>query len=177
MSRILKPLVKAGREGVETVCADGFIHRIYPILAAYVADHPEQCLIACCNENRCPRCTVNPDKRGEPLLSALRDPEKVLKVLDRRKKGLKPRQFDDEGLRAVFEPFWHDLPHTNIFAAITPDILHQLHKGVFKDHLVKWCTSIVGKEEIDARFKAINNYPGLRHFKKRNFPRLTVDRC
>ena len=166
MAKIMQPLVKAGLEGVETVCADSFIRRMHPILAAYVADHPEQCLVTCCSENRCPRCTVPPEKRGKPLHSVLREPEKVLKVLERRRKGKKPKQFDDEGLRAVFDPFWHNLPHANIFAAITPDILHQLHKGVFKDHLVKWITSIVGEDELDARFKAINNYPGLRHFKK-----------
>ena len=97
--------------------------------------------------------------------SDLRDPEKALKVLERKHKGKKPTQFDSEGLRAVYEPFWKDLPHANIFAAITPDILHQLHKGVFKDHLVKWCTSIIGEAEIDVQFKAMNGYPGLRHFK------------
>ncbi|KAJ7214180.1 hypothetical protein B0H12DRAFT_1242211 [Mycena haematopus] len=44
--------------------------------------------------------------------------------------------------------------------------LHRQPQVVFKDHLVKWCTEIVGAAELDARFKAMNAFAGLRHFKK-----------
>ncbi|KAG2141516.1 hypothetical protein BD769DRAFT_1349437 [Suillus cothurnatus] len=166
MSLLLQPLIAAGRDGVEMVCADSMVRRIYPILAAYVVDFPEQCLVACCKENRCPKCLVAADERGDPLSSPMRDPQLIKEILEKRKKGQHPTEFEDFGLCTVYSPFWANLPHTNIFLAFTPDLLHQLHKGVFKDHLVKWCLEIVGEAEIDARFKAIPDFPGLRHFKK-----------
>ncbi|KAG1872982.1 hypothetical protein DFJ58DRAFT_713567 [Suillus subalutaceus] len=158
MSLLLQPLVAAGQNGVEMVCADSLICRVYPILAAYVANFPEQCL--------CPKCLVTADERGNPLTSLMWDPEVTKEILEKRKNGQHPIQFNDNGLCAVYNPFWANLPHADIFLAFTPDLLRQIHKGVFKDHLVKWCLEIVGEDEMDTRFKAMPDYPGLQHFKK-----------
>ncbi|KAF8509392.1 hypothetical protein JB92DRAFT_3083772 [Gautieria morchelliformis] len=114
-------------------CLSPELRHVFLILASYIADYPEKCLVAAIRGNSCPICTVSPDDRGNP------------------------------------GSIWADLPHTNIFECFTPDLLHQLHKGVFKDHMVKWCIQIAGKggaQEVDDRFKCLPDHPGLRHFKK-----------
>ncbi|KAI0696099.1 hypothetical protein BC835DRAFT_1272404 [Cytidiella melzeri] len=168
MRSLLEPLVEAGRKGVEVVCADGYVRRAHPIVAAYVADHPEQCLVACCQENHCPKCLVQPNKRGVPVdLPVMRDPEKMLAMICSALEGNKGPGFAEAGLRSI-HPFWANLPHCDIFTCLTPDLLHQLHKGVFKDHTVKWATACMdGKEdEVNRRFRTMPLHPDLRHFKK-----------
>ncbi|KAG8912619.1 hypothetical protein FRC01_004991, partial [Tulasnella sp. 417] len=163
MRQLLRPLAKAGTDGVYMTCADGRIRRIHPILASYIADYPEQCLVVCCRENRCPKCKVPPSERGNVLSSLLRDPNESLKIIQDIAKEFE--KYEAQGLRDVPEPFWKGLPLVNIYRCMTPDMLHQLHKGVFKDHLFKWCTSRK-KDEVDARFTRLPPFNGLRHFSK-----------
>ncbi|KAI0683185.1 hypothetical protein BC835DRAFT_1296710 [Cytidiella melzeri] len=170
MRSLLAPLIKAGKEGVEMVCANGCVHEVYPVIAAYIADHPEQCLVACCRQNHCPRCLVRPDRRGHPIESpCLRDPVKTLSMIHEtlQSGGYKPAGFEGTGLNAI-DPFWKNLPYCDIFSCMTPDLLHQLHKGMFKDHTVKWATACAnGKEdEVDRWFRAMPSHPDLRHFKR-----------
>ena len=101
------------------------------------------------------------DKPGEHRNSA-----RILQLLKWQKDGLAIPSFVEMGLRdGVYKPFWEDLPYCDIFECMTPDILHQLHKGVFKDHLVDWCTKIAGEKEIDDRFHRMTPHSGLRYFK------------
>jgi hypothetical protein len=173
MSVIVRSLMSAGKVGVDMTCSDGYVRWVWPILAAYVADYPEQCLIANCMENRCPGCKCKPTNRGAYEPAPRREQAETLELLKEHQSGFNnpataaksKADFDELGLRPVYAPFWADLPHSDIFQAFTPDLLHQLHKGVFKDHLVKWCTKIVGEKEVDARFRAMPSHPDVRHFK------------
>ena len=60
------------------------------------------------------------------------------------------------------------MPHTDIFQCFTPDLLHQIHKGVFKSHAFEWALSLAedrgGKGEIDRRFIVMPEHPGIRMF-------------
>ncbi|OBZ73416.1 hypothetical protein A0H81_07111, partial [Grifola frondosa] len=167
MQSILDPLIEAGCSGMEMTCADGCIRRVHPILAAYIADHPEQCLVSGCQENCCPKCTVPPTKLGEAIYSVMKEPGDIQRIIAEAARGERPVEFKQYGLRLV-DPFWSHLPHCDIFTCITPDLLHQLHKGVFKDHTVSWATGCIGggATEVDNRFKAMPSHPTLRHFKK-----------
>ncbi|KAE9410241.1 hypothetical protein BT96DRAFT_952915 [Gymnopus androsaceus JB14] len=161
---------KAGRDGVRVTCANGKVRHIHPILAAYIVDHPEQCLIACCKENCCPKCTVLPNNRGSSTLADLWTEEFVAVEVEVDEEEDEEVHDDDalfnvHRIRPVFKPFWESLSFTDIFLLITPNILHQLHKGIFKDHLVSWVTTILGKKDIDNCFSCIPDHLGLRHFK------------
>lgn len=41
-------------------------------------------------------------------------------------------------LRHALQPYTAGFPRADIHALITPDLLHQIIKGTFKDHLVTW---------------------------------------
>ncbi|KAK7025954.1 hypothetical protein VNI00_015869 [Paramarasmius palmivorus] len=174
MGKLLESLARAGnplKGGVEMLCADGYVRAVYPLLAAYIADYPEQCLVAGCKENRCPKCLSHSDRLGDPLHSVLRDPGQTMAALKASANG-NDESVDQWGIRKI-TPFWAHLPLCNIFHCFTPDILHQLHKGVFKDHLVKWSTDSLPHEkqsqrrnEIDVRFQSMPRHVKLRHFRR-----------
>ena len=166
MKSCLEPLIKTGQDGVEMVCADGFIHIVYPILCTYVADYPEQCLIACNNKNWCPWCEASTKELGSPLDSVLWSSNMILKAMSSTEDG-----DDAEFIHLGLWPnssFWKDLPHCNISSCFTPTLLHQLHKGVFKDHIISWVSKCVEgrKAEIDHWFRVMPQGTNLWHFKK-----------
>jgi hypothetical protein len=62
---ILEPLKQAGRTGVEITGEDGLVRLVFPIIACYVANYPEQCLATCSKYGTCPKCKARADQLAE----------------------------------------------------------------------------------------------------------------
>lgn len=156
----------------ERRCQDPLLQWQHPTCLPYSCcihcQLPEQCLIACTKENSCPQCTTRFHDLGSPIVSALWDPLKIVRVIAAKSCNKKVPKFAAQSFHQV-NPFWATLPHCNIFLCFIPNILHWLHKGVFKDHLVSWVTEACGEggeDEIDCCFQAMTWHPGLWHFMK-----------
>lgn len=171
MRIVLEPLKTAGKEGVDVTCSTGDIRRVYPILTSYVADYPEQCLVACTKYGTCPKCQCPANNLGDPRPSTPRTrqwTESIIKEA-KDKAGDSPKEFHKECMAhdvagGVYVPFWQDFPYTDIHKCITPDVLHQLYQGVFK-HIVAWCQRVLGEKVLDKRIQSLPLGFGLRHFK------------
>lgn len=169
MSRVLELLKDAGATGIPLTSGDGVRRRSHPILATYVADYQEQVLVTGVKTGECPKCPIPRTEVGESLDTErpFRKLEDILDALDAIDDG--PRAFAqacrDAGIKPLYHLFWQDLPYTNIFYAITPDLLHQLYQGVVK-HLVQWLQDTCGPDELDAQCRRLPPNHSLRHFAK-----------
>ncbi|GBE87603.1 hypothetical protein SCP_1102800 [Sparassis crispa] len=95
--------------------------------------------------------------------------------------------WDEHGLVSDVIPFTANFPRADIHELLSGDLLHQVIKRTFKDHLVTWIGEYLflmhgkehGKEyldEIDHRIAAVPSFPGLRRFPKgHDFKQWTGD--
>ncbi|KAJ3727562.1 hypothetical protein C8R42DRAFT_638742 [Lentinula raphanica] len=175
MAMVLEPLKVAGDPtgpGVEMVGGDGAVRRVYPLLATYVCDYPEQCLVTCTKYGTCPKCQQKADKLHLPTLAEPRTQrwttEKIQAAKEDAKRGgrsVHSTTMVDDIAGGNYDPFWLGFPVTNIHRCIAPDVLHQMYQGVLK-YLIGWVQRIIGEEELDDRIRKLPPTPGVRHFAK-----------
>ncbi|EIW76871.1 hypothetical protein CONPUDRAFT_158023 [Coniophora puteana RWD-64-598 SS2] len=183
LSRILQSL-RPGMTTYEVVrFGDGYFRRVMYGLGPYIADYPEQALLGCIVQGWCPKCLAfRDDLDGEPALPRTREHDDI--VIEELDLGT---LWDYYGVIGNVVPFTNDFPRADIHELITPDILHQLIKGSFKDHLVEWVVSYFHKkynkakalsilDDIDRRIAAVAPFAGLRRFPNgRGFKQWTGD--
>ncbi|KAF8263103.1 hypothetical protein EI94DRAFT_1773032 [Lactarius quietus] len=152
-------------------CPDGHFHHAIFSLGPYIADYPEQVWLTGVVSKWCPKCDAQPTNLDGPE-SHRRSHTKTDLLI----KTFSPRVlWDDFGVRHNIVPFTYSFPCADIHELLAPDLLHQLIKGIFKDHLVEWVlkylhvthgekASLEIIEDIDRRISAVPPFSGLRRF-------------
>ncbi|KAF9522541.1 hypothetical protein CPB83DRAFT_917238, partial [Crepidotus variabilis] len=163
-------------------CPDGHYRRAIYGLGPYIADYPEQALLACVVQGWCAKCFAMSDDLDAPC--RLRSKTVTETLIS----GFEAQDlWDAYGIIADVSPFTSDFPRADIHELLAPDLLHQVIKGTFKDHLVTWVGEYlkltVGEarantiiDDIDRRIAAVPPFPGLRRFPDgRRFKQWTGD--
>ena len=174
MEFLLQDIVIPGTEGVNMRSGDGVVRSCHPIYAIYVGDYPEQTQAATVKKGQCPTCQIEPGELGAHPYSEDEPPPfydlgKILEVHKYPDHRDWPTRCEEAGVKPVFRPFWETLPYADPFLSITPDILHQIHQGIFK-HLISWLKKLYGDAEIDARCQRLPPNSHCRLFTKGIYP-------
>ncbi|KLO09541.1 hypothetical protein SCHPADRAFT_833873, partial [Schizopora paradoxa] len=181
-AKILEPL-KAGMTVPEVrLCPDKHYRRCIYGIGALIVDYPDQVSHTCIVQGWCPKCTSKNDNLDEPNVP------RTYELAERLILALDPQElWDDFGMVSNLAPFTNDFPRADVYELISPDILHQIIKGTFKDHLVHWIKKyldkVYGKVRakkymmiIDRRLAAVPPFSCLRRFAEgRGFKQWTGD--
>ncbi|KAI0003199.1 hypothetical protein BJV74DRAFT_876167 [Russula compacta] len=183
LTRVFDPL-KPGMMTPDVVhCPDGHFWQAIYGMGPYIADYPEQVWLAALVQGWCPKCDAPPHNLDSPEARprSHKKTEMLIQCFD-------PRiLWDDYGIRSDVVPFTEHFPRANIHELLSPDLLHQVIKGTFKDHIVTWVNEYLhivhgearGNEiidDIDRRISLVPSFPGLRCFPDgRDFTQWTGD--
>ncbi|PSR92366.1 hypothetical protein PHLCEN_2v4724 [Hermanssonia centrifuga] len=185
LSFILSPLRTSMLKPEVTRCPDGHFRRVIYGLGPYIADYMEQIVVTAIVQNWCVTCPTrrqNLQDFYQGFDFRTREHAKALAGAVSRKE-----LWDNYGIISAITPFSDDFPRADIHELIAGDLLHQVIKGCFKDHLVDWVFAYIllehgetkGHEiwgQIDRRLAAVPTFPGLRPFHQgRDFKQWTGD--
>ncbi|KAJ6472013.1 hypothetical protein C8R45DRAFT_1164738, partial [Mycena sanguinolenta] len=167
-------------------CPDGHFRKAIYDLGPVIADYPEQVMLAGIVQNWCATCTaMSTDLDGDNAdVGGRRTHILTDALLAEWPPGV---LWDEFGIDVDIIPFTRDFPRADIHEMLSPDLLHQIIKGSFKDHLVTWVGEYLYlvhstaeadaiMDEIDRRIAAVPAFPCLRRFKQgRRFSQWTGD--
>ncbi|KAG2048436.1 hypothetical protein BDR06DRAFT_1072550 [Suillus hirtellus] len=164
LAKMLESL-KLGMTTPKVVCSpNGHFRCAVYGLGPYIADYPEQALLACIVQNWCPKCTAPADGLDNGTYGRhSRDHTKVL--VEEFELGV---LWDEYGLVG-------DIVVSDIHKLLSPNILHQLIKGAFKDHIITWVHKYIKAlyseneankilDDIDRCIALAPSFVGLRRF-------------
>ncbi|KAH7917136.1 hypothetical protein BV22DRAFT_968957, partial [Leucogyrophana mollusca] len=182
LAKILGTLKPATTKPDVVRFGDGHYQKVVYGIGPYIADYEEQVLLACIVRSWCPKCMSHRENLDGDSLCRCKEYTEALV-----EEGAPSSLWDEYKIISDLVPFTNDFPRADIHELLAPDILHQLIKGTFKDHLVDWVEQYLKQEygtaedeqrmdDIDRRIAAVASFSGLRRFPQgRGFKQWTGD--
>ena len=170
LNKLLSPLRTAATVGVMMSDPVGNLRYCYTPIAAWIADTPEESLIAATSPKASPITVALSKQFGDPFCHPARMAAITLASIQAACTKHSPSNYKAFlkvcrrlGLNGVIEPFWKSHPLLDPSEFINPEVLHHIHR-LFWDHDAQWCIFCVGTAEIDFRFSVLQTAVGYRAF-------------
>jgi hypothetical protein len=170
ISTIVCNLKVAEADGMLMSNPSGNLRLCHTPLASWIADLPEQRLIAGVLGNQSPISEATSSSFGSSNLSPHRTRDPTLECIRQACRTAEPSiipQFikvcEPLGLIGIHQPFWLDWGLVDPSQFLTPDALHEWHKFSF-DHILKWVINMMGGKELDGRMAALQPCICVRHW-------------
>ncbi|KAL4063822.1 hypothetical protein J3A83DRAFT_4361909 [Scleroderma citrinum] len=146
---------------------DGHYCNVIFGLSPYITDYEEEVLLACIVQGRCAKCLAPKSNLDTDALYWNHEHTEALIELQ--------ESWDKYGIVGELVPFTNNFPCADIYELIAPNLLHQIIKGIFKDHLVEWVKNYLKAvhgpaqanailDDIDQRIAAVAPFIGLHCF-------------
>ena len=160
----------AAKEGGPMVDPMGKIRNCYTPLVSYIADLPEQQLIACVSRNASPVTLVELPQFGDPTPAAPRTCEHTLSLILELCKKTDPWDIDHFQkaakalkLLGIHLPFFRNWKFSDPSLFLTGEVLHTGHKFFF-DHILSWCKTLAGPHILNTHFSNLHHRVSFCHF-------------
>ena len=163
---VMQNLKMACKNGEVMSDPNGHLCVVHTPLVAWIADYPEQLLIACTSSRNSLIFTATAEQFGDPTPAPPRLCQQTLDTIKQACTACDPcdniAAFHNVclmlRLSGVVQSFWEDWGDACPLQFLTPDVLHAWHKFFF-DHCVQWVINIMGGEELDHRLSVLQ--PGM----------------
>jgi hypothetical protein len=167
---VLSPLKIAVEVGVMMSDPVRNLRYCFTLLASWIADTPEESLIAATGPKASPVTTAMSKNFGDPRRHPPHTVENTLLAIHSAHSKYSPKDYKNFlkaikslGLNGIIELVWMDWPLSDPCYCITIEPLHHFHRFAW-DHDIKWCMSALGAAELDFHFSIIQTPVGYWSF-------------
>jgi len=146
---------------------DGYEHVIHTPLVSWIADYPEQLLLACTAGKQLAVSTTSSASMGNSSPHPPCTQDYTLHHIIEASTAVDPMDIptfyhicQTLSLNSVHIPFWKDWGNADLSVFLIPDALHRWHKFFF-NHPLKWVINTMGGAELDYHLSILQPCTGV----------------